>query len=74
MEPKLLRCPFCGGKAYLETAHRAFIQGETTKVAYVRCTKCNARSGRFELRDFGKSAHSHEANEMAVNAWNARVN
>jgi len=70
---KLLSCPFCGGKAYLETSHRAFINGETTKVAYVRCTECNARSGRFELKDFGKTSQSSEANALAIKAWNRRV-
>lgn len=65
-------CPFCGGKPYLETSHRAFIGGKSTRVAYVRCTECEARSGRFELRDFGKSSHSTEANRRAVAAWNAR--
>lgn len=72
IEP-LKPCPFCGGPAYLETNHRAFIKGETTKVAYVRCTECNARSGRYELRDFGCTSTSGEANRLAVEAWNRRV-
>lgn len=73
MSPMLKPCPFCGGEAYLETNSRAFIHGETTKVAYVRCKRCNARSGRYELRDFGKSSHSSEANELATDAWNRRT-
>lgn len=69
----LKRCPFCGGEACLEKNHRAFINGETTRVAYVRCKVCNARSGRFELREFGKTSCSREANELAVEAWNRRA-
>jgi len=42
---KLKPCPHCGGEAYLERAHRAFINAQTTRVAFVRCTVCNARSG-----------------------------
>ena len=70
---KIKTCPFCGGKPYLETSHRAFIDGETTRVAFVRCTKCNARSGRFKLSDFGHTSRSLEANEAAVNDWNRRA-
>lgn len=66
------RCPFCGGKPYLETNHRAFINGETTKVAFVRCKDCNARSQRFALGEYGHTSHSREANEKAVEAWNRR--
>lgn len=65
-------CPFCGGRARLETHHRAFINAQTTKVAFVRCTQCEARSGRFELRDYGRTSHSHEANKNAIAAWNRR--
>ena len=43
---ELKPCPFCGGKPYLETRHRAFINGETTRVAFVRCTECEARTQR----------------------------
>ncbi len=38
---KLKPCPHCGGEAYLERAHRAFINAQTTRVAFVRCTVCN---------------------------------
>lgn len=69
---KLKRCPFCGGEAYLETNHRAFIKAQTTRVAFVRCKVCNARSGRFELRDFGKTSFSTEANNCAIEVWNRR--
>ena len=66
-------CPFCGGRPYLEANHRAFINGETTRVAFVRCRSCNARSGRFELRDFGRTSISTEANQKAIEAWNRRT-
>jgi hypothetical protein len=65
-------CPFCGGRPILETCHRAFIGGESTRVAFVRCSRCNARSGRIELRKYGASSHSQKANQIAVDAWNAR--
>lgn len=69
----LKNCPFCGGPAYLETSHRAFVNGETTKVAFVRCTRCNARSGRYKLTEFGCTSTSGEANRLAVESWNRRV-
>lgn len=69
----LKSCPFCGGKAFLERSHRAFINAETTKVAFVRCTKCNARSGRVNLSDYGKTSRSAEAELKVINSWNNRV-
>ena len=66
-------CPFCGGKPYLESNHRAFIKGQTSRVAFVRCRECNARTQRFELKDFGRTAHSGEANQCAIEAWNRRT-
>lgn len=74
MSGELKPCPFCGGPAVLERNHRAFIGGVTSRVAYVRCRRCNARSGRFELRDFGATSHSKEANAKAIEAWNRRAN
>ncbi len=71
---ELKNCPFCGGESILEYNHRAFINGQTTKVSFVRCKVCNARSGRFKLTDFGCTSHSKEANEKAVDAWNKRDN
>ena len=70
---KLKNCPFCGGRAYLETHHRAFINAKTTKVAFVRCMDCNARSGRVKLGDYGKTSYSIEANRAVAKAWNERV-
>ena len=71
---ELKPCPFCGGKPYLETNHRAFIKAQTTKVAYVRCRNCNARTERFALTDFGHTSFSEEANKKAIEAWNRRAN
>ena len=51
-EIKLKPCPFCGGKPYLETNHRAFINAKTTKVAYVWCRNCNARTERIPLEKY----------------------
>ncbi len=70
---KLKPCPFCGGKAYLETNHRAFIKAQTTKVAFVRCLNCNARTQRIELVKYGKTSHSIEAENEAAQAWNRRT-
>ncbi len=69
---ELKPCPFCGGEAYLETRHRAFVKAQTTRVAYVRCTKCEARSARFELKAYGCSSSSAEANRKAIEAWEMR--
>lgn len=69
----LLPCPFCGGEAYLERNHRAFVQGQSTKVTFVRCRRCNARTARFELARFGRSSHSAEAERLAKEAWNRRI-
>lgn len=71
---ELKNCPFCGGEAYLEESHRAFIGGVTSRVAFVRCKKCNARSGRFELAAYGHTKNSVDANTDAVKAWNRRTN
>ena len=65
-------CPFCGGSAYLEKHHRAFIDGQTTIVSFIRCVECNARSGREKLSDYGKSSKSSEAQQKVINKWNAR--
>ena len=71
--PDLKPCPFCGGEAYLEKSHRAFIAGATSKVSFVRCKKCNARSGRFEISSFGHSSYSARSEQKAIEAWNRRV-
>ena len=70
---ELKNCPFCGGKAYLERSHRAFINAQPAKVCFVRCTECNARSGRVKISDYGHSSHSIEAEEKVVEMWNRRV-
>lgn len=66
-------CPFCGGVPKLERSSRAFIGGESTRVAYIWCTNCNARSPRVPLSKYGKTSASVEAEVEAVNAWNRRV-
>lgn len=69
---ELKKCPFCGGDAYLERSHRAFIDGKPTKVCFVRCVSCNARSGRTNILEYGHSSHSKDAEEKAVELWNRR--
>ena len=68
----LLPCPFCGGRAYLERHHRAFIDGKTERVAFVRCVKCNARSGRVKVAEYGRTSYSREANCAVIDMWNRR--
>ena len=70
---ELKPCPFCGGVARLEKSSRGFIGGQTTRISYVYCTSCNARSPRFKLEDFGKTSHSNEANQAAIDSWNKRI-
>ena len=70
---ELKPCPFCGGRAYLERRHRAFINATETRVAFVRCMNCEARTGRFKLEDYGTRNHSTIAEEKAVESWNRRI-
>ncbi len=73
MENELKPCPFCGGKAYLEKSSRGFVKAKPTKVAFVRCTVCDARSTRFDLAQYGRTSKSKEANAEAIKAWNGRA-
>lgn len=67
-------CPFCGGDAVLERSHRAFINGETAKVTFVRCAVCNARSGRVNISDYGHISRSVDAEKKVISMWNRRCN
>ncbi len=71
-EHELLPCPFCGGKGFLEKSTRAFIQGNTEKVALVRCLQCGARAERARMKDYCASSHSRQAEADAVAFWNRR--
>lgn len=66
-------CPFCGGKPYIEESQRGFVNGESTKVCFVRCKWCNARSNRVDLKDYGCSSYSHDAIMDVIEAWNKRI-
>ena len=66
-------CPFCGGKARVEESHRAFIDGKSTKVALVHCLKCNARTNRIPIGEYGCTSVSADAVERAIEEWNTRV-
>lgn len=67
-------CPFCGGRARFEYSHRAFVNSQSTRVAFVVCSVCNSRSGRFLLSRYGVSSYSLEACMDAAEAWNRRAN
>lgn len=69
----LKKCPFCGGDAYLERSARAYRNSNTERAVFVHCTVCNARSGRVFMSDYGKSSHSKDAEDKAVEMWNKRV-
>lgn len=62
-------CPFCGGRALYEDHHRAFIGGETTRVSFIRCSLCEARSARIPNNENG----SLEALNEAYRLWNRRI-
>ena len=66
-------CPFCGGKPYIEESSRGFINGESTRVCFVRCKICNARSERVNLKDYGCSSYSSQAIADVVASWNKRA-
>lgn len=65
----LKTCPFCGGKPFIEEKSRGFVNGEPTHVTYIRCSVCNARSPRFDLKD----CENYVAVQKAADAWNKRV-
>ena len=70
---ELKPCPFCGGKPYLEKSSRAFLGGESQRVSYVRCTKCEARSPKIPISRYGHSCYSIDAQNAAAEAWNRRA-
>ena len=69
MYHNLKACPFCGGRPYIESRIRGFVNGESARVAYVRCTDCNARTDRIPI-----SIGQAKAVDAVVNKWNARYN
>ena len=68
----LKSCPFCGGKPFIEDSQRGFIDGKITKVCFIRCSVCNARSERVNVKDYGKSSRSIEAINHVAESWNKR--
>ena len=66
-------CPFCGGKPYIEESQRGFVNGQSTKVCFVRCKWCNARSNRVDLKDYNCSSYSSDAIADVVETWNRRA-
>ena len=66
-------CPFCGGMPYIEEHSRGYVNGQSTRVCYVRCKECNARSPRVDLKDYGVTSHSPKAIQDVVDAWNKSI-
>ena len=69
MMHNLKACPFCGGRPYIESQSRCFINGESVRCAYVRCTECECRTQRVPIKP-----SQAEAVQKVVNSWNARYN
>ena len=65
-------CPFCGGLPILEKSSRTILHGKATRVAFVRCGDCEARTARYSVEDFGHTSYSIEAVKAAVDHWNQR--
>lgn len=58
--PKLLNCPFCGGKAKLFVGNFW---------VWIRCTLCEIDTKPFDITELGKD----RAIEEAVKCWNRRA-
>lgn len=58
-EPKLKRCPFCGGEANLEN------YGLTGTMKVVKCSDCGARTRAFDPKV--------KRGENAIDSWNRRA-
>ena len=69
----ILPCPFCGGYPYLELSHRAYVDGKPEKVTFVRCRRCNARTSKVKISDYGHTSCSADASRKAIELWNRRV-
>ena len=71
--PELKPCPFCGGRAYVEKHHRAYVNNVSTHVSFVRCMQCGARAQRFDHADYVESNRRTSAQSDAMDAWNRRI-
>ena len=67
MKYSLKSCPFCGGTPYIESRSRAYMKGETIRVAYIRCLSCSVKTAKFPI-----SMGHRKAIDMAAYNWNAR--
>lgn len=63
---ELKPCPFCGGEGRL-MKNSWMIKGESQKVAYVYCKKCNARTN-YILKE-----RVDDFIGVAVKKWNRRA-
>ena len=64
-------CPFCGGRAFLERSAGANINGKKQTAAYVRCSKCYARTGRMLYGNNDPDGRTRAKND-AIDAWQKR--
>jgi len=70
MERRILRCPHCGGAAYLNQRYSA---RKDTYLVFVRCDSCRSQGRIFESHDDpNRSGWQSEACDAAVRAWNQR--
>ncbi len=64
-EIKLKPCPFCGGEAEFKTIEKDMLSRQD--YIWVRCSKCEATSKKFESNLYSSAA------EDAAKAWNRRI-
>lgn len=60
LDNEIKPCPFCGGKAELNTEKGRFF-------SYIKCTNCGAESGLVKI------SAEYCADERAKELWNRRV-
>lgn len=75
MEYTILPCPFCGGKADLESDTECYGHGDYAKVVRVRCEDCGGSGADVDDRDYelGRCITTEEQKTRAIMAWNRRA-
>ena len=71
MYHELKKCPFCGGRARLNSHHS---EKNDCYFCYAQCRLCYAKGRGVKLfEDPRENGWSEDAVQDAVDAWNARV-